>query len=101
VGIRDFRKNQKSKPYPTQVVRAGNTPFGYTYLEGKLVVDPREYKVVLEMYRLWQGGQSLRAISRHLNDQKVATRLGKSWKHEVVKNIIECHERDLRRSKEE
>jgi len=101
VDIRDFRNSQKTKPDPTQVVCAGTTPFGYTYLEGKLVVDPREYKVVLEMYRLWQDGQSLRAISRHLNDRKVPTRFGKSWKHEVVKKIIERHEKDLKRSKEE
>lgn len=81
-------------------MRSGNTPFGFCYLEGKLVVDPREYKVVLEMHRLWKRGQGLRAISRHLNDKGIPTRFGKSWKHEVVKHIIERHEQELKRTKE-
>ena len=99
VAIRDFSGNHRAKLDLTQVVRPGNTPFGYCYLEGKLVVDPREYKVVLEMYRLWKNGQSLRAISRHLNSQRVPTRFGKSWKHEVVKKIIERHEQELKQEK--
>ena len=76
-------------------MRAGTIPFGYCYLEGKLVVDPREYKVVLEMFRLWRSGLSLRAIARSLNDRKIPTRFGKSWKHEVIKHIIERHQKDL------
>jgi hypothetical protein len=33
-------------------MKSGVTPYGYPYLEGKLVVDPHEYKTVLEILRL-------------------------------------------------
>ena len=73
-------------------MRSGATPFGYTYLEGKLVIDPHEYKTVLEIYRLWKSGTPLRAIARKLNERKVPTRLGKTWQHFVIKSIIDRHQ---------
>jgi len=99
ITIRDFSRCQKKKYDLTQVVRSGAIPYGYTYLEGKLVVDAREYKIIHEMYRMWQSGKSLRAIARTLNDRHVPTRFGKSWKHEVIKKIIERHEHDQKKVK--
>jgi hypothetical protein len=95
VAIRNFSRGQTSKPDLTQVIRSGNTPYGFAYLEGKLVVDPREYQIVIEIYRLWKLGQSLRAICHYLNGHKVPTRFGKKWRHEVIKKIIERYERAL------
>lgn len=92
VAIRDFSRGSKQKPDPTQVMKSGTTPFGFTYLEGKLVVEPSEYRIVLEMHRHWQSGQSLRAIARILNDRGVTTRFSKKWNHEVIKHIIERFE---------
>ena len=57
----------------------------------KVMVDPRETKVVHQMVKLWQSGKSCRAIAKLLNDQKVSTRLGKRWSHSVVKTIIRRH----------
>ncbi len=73
----------------------------YCYLEGELVKEPREYKVVIEMERLWQAGRSLRAIARTLNERKIPTRQSKTWRHEVVKKIIERHERENLKTKGE
>jgi len=101
VGVRTFRKNQKQSFNLTQVMRAGNTPYGTCYLDGKLVVDAREHQVVLNMYRMWLSGKSLRAIARTLNEQKIPTRFSKSWKHEVIKKIIERHEHDQKKVKGE
>lgn len=78
-------------------MRSGGTPFGYTYLEGKLVIDPHQYKIVLEIHRLWKSGNSLRAIARKLNNRQVPTRFGKTWQHFVIKNIIDRHQTKLKK----
>ena len=101
IGVRTFRKGQQQSFDRTQVMRGGNTPYGYCYLEGKLVVDARERQVVLNMWRMWQSKKSLRAIAQTLNERKIPTRFSKSWKHEVVKKVIERHEQDLKRVKGE
>lgn len=99
IAIRDFKNGSGKKHDLTKVRRSGNTPFGYTYLEGQLVVDPKEYKVVLDIYRQWTSGKSYRAIARDLNDRGEPTRFGKSWKHEVIKNITQNHEDKLKKDK--
>ncbi|MCB0411030.1 MAG: recombinase family protein [Bdellovibrionales bacterium] len=60
-----------------------------SYLEGKLVIDPHEYKNVIEMVRLKTTGLSFRAIARAMNGKKVTTRLGKTWTHEIIKRICD------------
>jgi hypothetical protein len=51
-------------------------------------VDPHEYKTVLEILKLWQGGKSMRGIAMHLNDKKIHTRKGKLWSHFSINSII-------------
>jgi hypothetical protein len=75
----------------SSTMRSGVIPYGFAYLEGKLVVDPREYKVVLEMAKLWQSGKSFTAIAKQMNKQKIQTRLGKRWAVSVVGAIIRRH----------
>jgi hypothetical protein len=72
-------------------MRSGVIPYGFAYLEGKLVMDPREYKVVLQMVKLWQSGKSFTAIAKQMNNQKIQTRLGKRWAVSVVGSIIRRH----------
>lgn len=69
-------------------MRSPVLPYGYAWLEGKLMVDPREYKVVLKIINLWQTGKSLTAIARLLNDQKVATRMRGKWFHCTIAAIV-------------
>ena len=59
VAIREYSRDQRKKLDLTQVARSGNPPFGVADLEGKLVVDPHEYKVLLEIHRRWRSGESL------------------------------------------
>jgi hypothetical protein len=63
-------------------------PYGYAWLEGEMVVDPKEYKVVFEIVRLWKAGKSFTKIAKYLNERNVATRMGKKWSHPVVASII-------------
>lgn len=97
-----LRKNKSAKKLETKrqiIVKGGGVPYGYAYLEGQLLIDPKEYKNILKIYRQWQNAQSYRAIARHLNDQKITTRAGKKWTNEIIKRIIDRHESDLKKSK--
>lgn len=62
--------------------------YGYTRLEGQLIKDPREYKIVLQILKMWQSGKSLTAIAKHLNEQKMRPRRGLRWHHHTVNQIV-------------
>ncbi|MBX2988307.1 MAG: recombinase family protein [Bdellovibrionaceae bacterium] len=67
-------------------------PYGYDWLDGKLVVDPKEYRVVQKILRLWQNGKSARLIADLLNQQNIPTRMGKQWFHSSVNAVIKRHQ---------
>jgi hypothetical protein len=69
-------------------MRSPVIPFGHAWLEGRLVPEPREYKVVLRIMQLWMSGKSLTSIADLLNSQQVPTRMGKKWFHSSVGAII-------------
>ncbi len=68
-------------------MRSGATPYGHCYLDGKLVVDNKEQQIIHRIVEMRKNGMSFRAIARFLNAKKVPTRFGKTWKHEVIKQI--------------
>lgn len=64
VAIRDFSRGSQQPPDPRRVKGSGTIPFGFTYLEGKLVLEPSEYRIVLEISRrVAQRGKSSRHSS--------------------------------------
>jgi site-specific DNA recombinase len=73
-------------------MRSPVLPYGYDWLNGKLVVDPKEYRVVQKIVQLWQKGISARAIADTLNQQRVPTRMGKRWFHSSVNAVIKRHQ---------
>lgn len=68
--------------------RGGSTPFGYAYLEGKLLMDPKEQIALRKILKLWKDGKSYQAITDELNNQKIQTRSGKPWVRSVVRSIV-------------
>ncbi len=75
----------------TKSKRGGHTPYGYAYLDGQLLIDPKEQIIVRKILKLNQSGLSGNAISRELNNQKLPSRNGKSWSPSVVRGIIKNH----------
>lgn len=69
-------------------MRSPVLPYGYDWLDGKLVVDPKEYRVVQKILRLWREGKSARLIAEFLNKQNIATRMGKRWFHSSINSVI-------------
>ena len=68
--------------------RCGHTPYGFAYLDGQLVIDPKEHLVVRRIMKLHQSGKSGQAIADELNRQKVPTRLKGICRKCVVNSII-------------
>jgi len=75
-------------------MKAGAVPYGYAYLEGRAIKEPKEYKVVLQIKNLWQSGQGCSAIAKTLNDQKILTRGGKRWGKGIISRIIKRYEEE-------
>lgn len=72
--------------------RGGHTPYGYAYLDGQLIVDPKEQIIVRKIMKLHQSGLSGNAIAKELNRQKIPSRTGKSWSPCVVRRIIKLNQ---------
>ena len=72
----------------TKNKRSGHPPYGYAYLDGHLLVDPKEQIIVRKILKLHQSVPSGNAIVRELNNQKIPSRNGKSWCPSVVRGII-------------
>jgi len=94
--LRLASKAKTAKGKAPMRMRSPVIPYGYAWLEGKMVKEPREYKIVLKVERLWQSGKSLTAIAHALNDQRVPTRNGKRWFHCTVGAIIERQKKEIK-----
>ena len=98
IEIRSHHNRQSFLKASPVGMRAGTMPYGYCYLDGKLVVDPHEYKNVLKMLDQFNKGTSYRAIAREFNSTKIRTRMGKIWTHEIIKRICD---REINKTKKE
>lgn len=92
--LRNYHNRRKPKSKDPKVMRPGTIPFGFAYLEGKLVKDPKEYKIVLQIQKLWHSGKSCSAIAAILNNQKTPTRMGGRWGKSVISRILKRHEEE-------
>jgi uncharacterized membrane protein len=91
------KKTATKTPLKSSVKLKGGIPaYGYVCHNGETILAPKEYKIVIKIYRLWQKGENYSAIVRHLESKKIPTRNGKKWAHELIKRIITRHECDLK-----
>ncbi len=87
-GLRNPLNGKASKIDNKRNKRGGATPFGYAYLDGKLLMDPKEQIALRKILKLWKDGRTYQAIADELNHQKIPTRSGKPWIRSVVRSII-------------
>lgn len=86
-----LRANSKtSTKDPKKSARAflGSVPYGYAIPDGKLVIDPKEIKIVRHIMALHQKGVSFNAIAKTLTAQKVPSKTGRQWNDKTVARII-------------
>ena len=82
-------KTLKRKRRSSQKARKTNPPFGYSWLSGKLVINPIEYKTVQLIQDLHDSGMRPYQIEKYLNERKVSTRNGGKWFARIITNILE------------
>lgn len=89
-------RNSVSSPHllgPKTVVRRSPVlPYGYDWLNGQLILDPREYRVVQKILNLWKAGESSQSIAKILNKRLIAPRNSKTWSRGVVASIVKRHQ---------
>ncbi|MGH2788071.1 MAG: recombinase family protein [Actinomycetota bacterium] len=66
-------------------------PYGFTWdVEKKnLKVDPAQAKIVRDIHRRFQGGASIRAITKALNDRGVPSGRGGQWWQQSVVRVLD------------
>lgn len=96
MSLRANKTATKTKLKSSVKLKGGVPAYGYIYHKGKTIPAPKEYKIVIKIYRLWQKGENYSAIAHHLNSKKIPTRNGRKWAHELIKRIINRHECDLK-----
>lgn len=69
----------------------GGRVFGYRHKDKRLVPDPDEAAIVVEVFRRYSRGQSLMQIARWLNAEGVEQRKGgKQWQAGQVWHMLRC-----------
>lgn len=63
-------------------------PYGYTNVDGKMVVVPEQAVVVRQMFEDTLAGKSTHAIAKELNDRGIASKKGGKWAPGAINAII-------------
>lgn len=65
-----------------------NIPYGYDYVDGKLVINRDEAKNVRDIFRWYLEGKSIGWIAKTLQNQKILTKKGGCWAKKTVSSIL-------------
>lgn len=66
----------------------GMAPFGYCWVNAKIVIDPIESKIVKEIFDLAYNGKNCHMIANLLNSQNKLTRRNNQWSRQQIGNIL-------------
>ncbi len=64
-------------------------PYGFCFLLGEVVPEPKEYATLMAIYRLWNSDHSITSILARLEAQGSKSRTGKKWSYGVIRVIVE------------
>ena len=65
-----------------------NIPYGYDYIDGKLVINENEAKFVKEIYSWYSVGKSLGKIAKMLNSSEIPTKKWGLWAKKTISTIL-------------
>jgi len=65
-----------------------NIPYGYDYIDGKLVVNKKEAEVVRNIFKWYIEGKSIGEIVDILRRENVPTKRGRVWAKKTVSSIL-------------
>ena len=66
----------------------GDVPFGYDEIDGKLIPNEKEQRIIELIKRLRSKGYGLKRIARFLNENGFKTKKGRAFTHIQVKRIL-------------
>jgi len=71
-----------------------NIPYGYDYIDGKLVVNDSESTIVKNIFDMYRNKLSMKKIAEILNQKRIPTKLNKIWGPQtislILKNPVYC-----------
>lgn len=65
-----------------------NIPYGYDYIDGKLVVNDSEAINVKNIFDMYRNKLSMKKIAEILNQKNIPTKLNKIWRSQTVSLIL-------------
>ena len=65
-----------------------NIPYGYDYVDGKLLVNEDEAKQVKNIFQMYLNGLSMKKIADILNSKSIPTKQNKIWGSQTVSTIL-------------
>lgn len=65
-----------------------NIPYGYDYIDGKLVINKKEAEVVRKIFQWYLEGKSMGWIAQALQKRKISTKKGGFWAKKTVSSIL-------------
>ena len=77
------REKLSQAPHVRRIKRGkqGARPYyGFCYLEGEIVKDPREFPTLVLIHERWASKKTIHEIVKELNRKAIPSRKGKSWK---------------------
>ena len=76
------------KRYLNGTFKIGYTPYGYDNINGQMVVNEEQAKIVREIFDAVLSGKSPGAVARELNARGVSTKRGGSWTGHTLIGMI-------------
>ncbi|AHI06565.1 hypothetical protein BDW_10325 [Bdellovibrio bacteriovorus W] len=67
-------------------------PYGFCFLLGEVVPEPKEYPTLLLLHKLWNNNESIMSILKRLEVRGLKSRTGKAWSYGVIQSIIKRFE---------
>lgn len=65
-----------------------NIPYGYDYIDGKLVINKDEARIVKDIYSWYSDGKSMGEIAKMLNNSKIPTKKQGFWAKKTISTIL-------------
>jgi hypothetical protein len=65
----------------------GAIPYGRSLLDGQLVIDPKETKIVRKILALHRKGMSFNGIAKKLTKEMIPSKTGRNWNDKTIAAI--------------
>jgi len=65
-----------------------NIPYGYNYVNGKLIINHNEAKQVKKIFLQYSKGMGMKKIANELNSKNIPTKQNRNWGSQTVSLIL-------------